>query len=1317
MKRLFNLFCITASIFLFANAVLSAEVHQKKIRVGFFHFDGYHMRGDQKKNGEYNRSGYGYELLQMLLPYTNWEYEYIGYEKGWSAMIPMLEKGEIDLLTSAVKVPEKEKNCDFSSHSIGFSSVIMTVKAGCTQYLPQDYSNWNGMKVGVLSNNSKNKVFADFAKSKNFTYKEIPYTQTELMCSALQKGEIDAVVTGSLRRLHNEWLYEELDIRPFYIIVKKGNTALLKEIDNALVKLEIDYPGFADRLRIKYYNHSAAGGNEIAFSLDERKYQSACETDKRKFKVLINPDRFPFSYYENGQFKGIMRTLLDTVATRSGLDLEPVFCKGRKEYYEKIRNRECELIFDMQYDFSRAEQRGYILTDPYLSATISRISRKSFNGKMQTCAVVADSNMSEIVQTHLSKSCRINTYPTMEAVIEAVKKGQENTGFIFTRTAENAILNDKSGILTLDPSGYTVHFALGVKKELDRSLIGILSKTVRSLTEEEIQQALMTDNFRFLHKPTFRELVMENPLIVSLSLIGLILILGSALIIVRIYHRQAEKAAADLAKNSRMWKLLINSLPIHIFAKTGNKEQRFIFNNRARAEFFGIDPSEMDGKTDYDLLSRDQAEQIREITQKLCDAGQGQDENFLNVTAGDGSVHRLYSILVPFIDSDGTRLLLGCSVDQTELEETRKRAEENAEWFQKTLISIGDAVLATDTEGKITLLNPVAEQLLDVTLAECQGKAHTDFFHLVSYLDETEVPSPVNHCLATGRIISLSNHTDLISKAGKRYHIADSAAPIRGSNGTIFGAILVFRDVTKEYDLRDRLQHNAVQLNTALAQAQQASNAKGVFLSQMSHEIRTPLNAIIGYLNIALDSSENRDKILEYLSSIESGKLKITSEDFDFKHLLTGLVSMFYNQAESKKITFDLILQDLTEEWLVGDSLRLNQILLNLLSNAMKFTPAGGSVTLTVKQLGIVQGRVQIMLKITDTGCGISQEFMSRIFQPFEQQDASTARMFGGTGLGLSITKNLVTLMSGSIEIESQKNAGTTFTVYLSFGQSLKAQTNADIDFSKLRALVADDREEEREYIKMVLTKCKVKCDTVDSGEAAIRQLIRRMDSRHPYDLCLLDLRLSGMNGIETTREIRKSKCNTELPIILITAYDVSAFSEQAAEAGVNKIIQKPLFQSTFFDFLMTTYYHLDNKKNNLKVKEALKGLKVLLVEDNQMNMDISTQYLQRAGMKIVSAWNGKEAVELFEKSAPGTFQVILMDIQMPVMDGYEATKKIRASSHPEAKTIPVIAMTANAFNDDIVKALKAGMNDHISKPVFYDRLFESLSKFTLKKS
>ncbi len=1330
IKHTLKLLVFGLFILLPGTVALAIDTPPEKLRVGFFEFEGYHMMDADGK-----RKGYGYDLIQLLRPFLVCSYEYVGYNKKLSDMQSMLERGEIDFVTGVVKTPENLNKFEYSSLPVGISSVMMTVCADHCKYLPDDYEHWNGIRVGMLSNSSQNKVFADFAQKKGFTFKPIYFNRASEMGEPLQKGDLDAIVTGSLRKMGSERIYEQLDFQPFYIIVKKGNKALLNQINAALEELVRETPGFSGELQQIYYGHWQQEKMPLSFSNTEKAFIRQAKKSNRTFTVLLQPDQFPLSYMNNGQPCGVFVDIAKNIAQSSGLALDLKMAHDFPEYLKFRSENKFDLLMDIAHNFPLAEESGWILTKPYYPVGISMLFKKRSLRDVHTVGALQGSLLYDLASKNHPKGVTVLPYSSNEAIIKALKSNKIDGGYLLTPMIESVLLNDPAGTMALEPSGRVLDFSIAIRANLDKSFISIIAKSTNNITKQEILTINRKNNLLLDHNLNLRNLVAENPLSISLSLIGLTIFFGLLLTAVLIYYRRAAGASALLAKNSRMWKALLDTMPIHIFAKETASFTHF-FCNKERADFFDRSPDQLVNITDYDYLPEEVARRQEEVSKDLVRNPQQFHEQFFQVNNAKGELRDMRVVQKTFSDEDGTTLILGCAIDLTDLENARRQAQENAEWFQKTLISIGDAVLTTDLQGRITLLNHVAEKLLGTTIEDCKGKFHTDYFNIVSYLNNEKVPSPVDHCLLTGEIVSLANHTDLISRNGKRYHIADSSAPIRSRDGKIAGAILVFRDVTEEYDLRDKLKASTVQLKTALEQSQQASSAKGIFLSQMSHEIRTPLNAIIGYLNIARDCGGNPDKINECLnkgidasshllsiindildiSSIESGKLKIANEDFDFKHLLTGIVTMFYNQAEAKKIKFEMQLRDLTEEWLVGDSLRINQILLNLFSNAIKFTPSGGSVTLLVKQLAIVRNRVQIMFQVSDSGCGMTDEFKNRLFNAFEQQDFSTARKYGGTGLGLSITKNLVNIMGGTIEVNSRENEGTTFTVNLGFERSMKKHIVADADFSHLRALVVDDQQDDRTYIQMVLNKCGVKNDAVDSGEAAVRQIERRLNSRHPYDMCLLDLRLPNMDGIETAKKIRHIKGIMEnMPIILVTAYDTVHISNDAHSAGVNKVIQKPLFQSTFFDFLMNSCYKLNTKNDTPKIYEGLKDLSILLVEDNQMNMDITTQYLERAGMKITPAWNGKEAVDLFVNSKPGTFQTILMDIQMPIMDGYQATKMIRTSQHPEANLIPIIAMTANAFNEDIVKALSSGMNDHISKPVFYDQLFASISKLVRK--
>lgn len=548
---------------------------------------------------------------------------------------------------------------------------------------------------------------------------------------------------------------------------------------------------------------------------------------------------------------------------------------------------------------------------------------------------------------------------------------------------------------------------------------------------------------------------------------------------------------------------------------------------------------------------------------------------------------------------------------------------------------------------------------------------------------------------------------------------------------TPFNVLVLIKD-THEIKTKQIEQQKA--LEDAFRLAEEGSQAKGSFLSNMSHEIRTPLNAIIGYLTIASDKDSTESKkdyciencqiaskhllqiindILD-MSSIENGKLKIAHEEFDLKSEISDITSIFYQNSKLKNVNFETHIENVTEEWVVGDQLRTNQVLMNLLSNAVKFTPEQGTVELKVEQLRKDDQRVYMKFTVRDTGIGMSEEYMSRIFHPFEQEYAGTAKKYGGSGLGLSITNNLVQMMGGHIDVASKQNEGTTFEVTMFFGIATSQHaSNVQADYSHVRVLVVDDQSDECSYIKMMLKRCGAKADSVTSGTAALKKIRARKGSDYDYNLCIIDWNMPEMDGCEVTKKIR-TELGGDMPIIIASAYDISEIEEEAKHSGANKVVAKPLFQSTLFDILVTMFgkYDPESEKQE-KVQMDLSGLHVLLAEDNPMNMDIATTIMEKVGIKVDQAIDGKEAMEKFLASEAGTYQLILMDVQMPVMDGYEATEAIRESNHPEAQTIPIAAMTANAFAEDVAEALSRGMNAHIAKPINYDKLFEVLQKFS----
>lgn len=532
-----------------------------------------------------------------------------------------------------------------------------------------------------------------------------------------------------------------------------------------------------------------------------------------------------------------------------------------------------------------------------------------------------------------------------------------------------------------------------------------------------------------------------------------------------------------------------------------------------------------------------------------------------------------------------------------------------------------------------------------------------------------------------------------------------------------------------------RLQAKNVQLAEAYEQARVASNAKSDFLARMSHEIRTPMNAIIGLTTLAADHADDPREVREDLnkvaissrvllsiindildmSAIESGKLKIAHAPFDFKQLISSLTTVYYAQCKAKGIGFQTKLSGSVDEWLVGDQLRVNQILMNLLSNAVKFTDSG-EVRLSVEQWGERrQGKTFLRFTVSDSGCGMDRGMIERLGRPFEQESADTARRHGGSGLGISIVKNLVGMTGGALDVKSVKGEGTTFTVSLPFDSCNKNEELPYMDFKKLRVLAVDDEKDALCYVSAVLERIGARHTSVSTGEEAMEAMAAADSENDPYNVCIVDWKMPGMNGIEVTKRIR-ARYDRKTVVIIASAYDHSEVDEPAREAGADRFVTKPLFQSTLFDLLMTLSGGEFAKSDPAAAAFDFTGRRVLMAEDNGMNRIVGEGLLKKANILCETAVNGREAFEMFTASAPGFYDAILMDIQMPVMDGYEATRAIRASAHPEAQTIPILAMTADAFTEDVAAALQCGMDDHIAKPIELDVLLSALERAFTKK-
>lgn len=541
--------------------------------------------------------------------------------------------------------------------------------------------------------------------------------------------------------------------------------------------------------------------------------------------------------------------------------------------------------------------------------------------------------------------------------------------------------------------------------------------------------------------------------------------------------------------------------------------------------------------------------------------------------------------------------------------------------------------------------------------------------------------------------------------------------------------IAVLTDITADKEIQQSLLD-------AMQRAENASQAKNDFLSAMSHDIRTPMNGVMGMTAIAAAHLDDKNRVKDCLkkineasvhllnlinevldmSRIESGKMELCEEPFNLAELVQNVLSMNYPGIRQKNHTIKVRIHSMKHEQVIGDSIRLQRIVANLISNAIKYTPDGGLITLEIQEKPeMIKGYGCYELVVRDNGIGMTEEFQQRLFEPFEREEDVRISKIQGTGLGMSIVKNIVNLMMGDIQVESEKHKGSTFRVRINLRLD-EEQEEAGESLRDLSVLVVDDDAITCETIVNMLHDIGMVAEWEESGERAVVNVVEKHQAGRDYLAVILDWKMPGMDGIATARRIRE-EVGEDVPIIILTAYDWSDIEEEAREAGVDEFLAKPVYKSKLRQKMLNLASDGRDSQEIIRTMskaEMLSGKTVLLAEDNLLNMEIAVEFMHMAGLNVDSVEDGAAAVERFAASRPGTYDLIMMDIQMPKMNGYEATRAIRKMDRPDSKTVPIVAMTADAFVQDVQTARAAGMNEHISKPISAERLQEVLVQFLL---
>ena len=784
----------------------------------------------------------------------------------------------------------------------------------------------------------------------------------------------------------------------------------------------------------------------------------------------------------------------------------------------------------------------------------------------------------------------------------------------------------------------------------------------------------------------------------------------------------------DIVQKNRTMEWLFTTMECGVVCHTMDG-RRIISINRAALQILGYRSKEEIEADGFDTVAAsvldDDKPKLRHCIQSLQVGGQSANIEY-RVRHKDGSIYYVMGN-IKLVEENGEwfyqRFLLDVTAQKVR-EEARQQEMDQQIRYQKQLFEIFSTYLARSTDDvymmlsgegdRVEYVSPNVERVLGISAREIEE--NLGHFGRAQYDDGGAVERERLWNLKPGEAIEPKETKRVNRKTGEEKWFRESVyCEILQNEKKI---IVYISDRTKERKTQDNLAE-------ALAMAQVANKAKSAFLGNVSHDIRTPMNAIMGFITLLRQEAYNPELVLEYsqridtasqhllglindvldLNKIESGSATLHLGDLNLAEIIDEINAIIRPQAKARDQTFHIHTSALTYEHLIGDRLRINQILINILSNAVKYTQKGGSITMTVAELPqAVANYSRVRFTITDNGQGMSEAYQKVIFTPFTREQATLTNQVQGTGLGMSITKNLVDMMGGSIQVKSQIGKGSTFTVELELRIQEKETDPKFWEKNGItHVLVADDELDICRSVVQSMEGVGIKAEYALDGQKAVDMVHRAQEDGQPYDLVLMDWKMPGTGGMEAARQIRDSGSD-KLPIVILTAYDWEEIKDEALKIGIGNFLNKPFFISNFKETVCRLIGSCGKAVPN-PTKQVVNGKRVLVVDDIEVNRMILKKILSTLGAACETAENGQEALDKFVSSAPGEYDLILMDVQMPIMDGYTASRAIRASSHPSAKTVAVIAMTANAFVDDVREALAAGMDAHIAKPIVVNKM------------
>jgi len=1159
------------------------------------------------ENGE--PTGACADYLERLAIVNGWEYEYI--ETNWPEAVKMLQTGELDLLFPTSYAPGREETMEFSSIVGGYLTSGLLAKSG-GDYDYEDFDAFDGARIGVTQSSTTADSLADFAASRGFSYTPVYVESNDEKLQALQEGRVDLVL--SVSAAEDTALVAVLDAAPFYFTVRKGNTALLAELNRGMQQILQDYP----KLAADTYNGCLVGKNSIMLALTEKEQEFVASQEEIVLGFYEESEPLVYTA-DDGSLTGIYVEVVRRVQKESGLNFTFRTISRDKKWQDLLASGEIDFYVGASADIA-SKDAGCRVTGALLDYEGVLVTRSDCAFGELEKPVVALTQGRAYWANHMPselENAEILYCRTVKDCLYAVLRNE----------ADGAVLNSiefnyqlKSGrfssLIQWENSRFSSGAALAASSSVDDVMFSSVSKALGLLPADYAEQVVSNQLNMPYRNATFMERLYNARFALAVGSI-LFLAMVAIGIVVAVFRRRQEAVLRKAEEHERYQLRILAAL-----------------------------------SWDYDAIY------YSNLDEDSCEVVSPAKEMWGRLVSPEESGVRLSEAL-------------------------RRYTE--------------DMVLPETREGLLRLCAPgaILERFSEgadfsVRYQVKPNEKQLDFFEM---------------------------------------HFVDVSS-VQGQGHVMVMGIRCVDESAKEERLLKQL------LRDALDAAQRASSAKTDFLSKMSHDIRTPMNAIIGMTAIAAAHIDNPERVQDALgkissssrhllglinevldmSKIESGTISLNEEEFNLSELLNSLLIMVQPQIRQHNHDLQVHILDIQHEDVAGDSLRIQQAFLNIMGNAVKYTPDGGRIVLTVREKPSRSPKIGCYeFVFADNGIGMSKEFLEHIFEPFSRAEDLRTSKIQGTGLGMAITQNIVRLMNGSIKVESELNKGSTFTVTI----TLKLQDKQEMDateLAELPVLVVDDDADACECVCMLLEEIGMKSSGCTTGEEAVKSVERAQDTGEDYYAAILDWKMPGMDGLETARAIKRvTKDN--LPVIILSAYDWSDIELEARAAGVDAFLSKPVFKSGLirtFKKLRNSDIEPDSGSQELKEigESDYTGRRILLVEDNDLNRAIAREILEMAKLQVEEAENGKEAADKFAASAPGYYDMILMDIQMPVMNGYDSAMAIRSLNRPDARRVPIVAMTANAFVEDVQAARTAGMNEHLAKPIDFEKLSGVLKKY-----